>query len=295
VATRLRTALFVPGDRPERIVKAVGHSPDAVVVDLEDAVADAAKERARTVAVERLSTLRAEGVRMMVRVNAIDTDWFIDDVLALAPVLEGISAVLLPKSRCPGDVEVLDRLLTNVEKQSDRTGRTAILPIVETSDGVLEARSVAESSSRVETLLFGVADLSTELQIEATADGEELLHARSHVVLAAAAARRQRPLDGPHLRLDDPDGLRRSVALARRLGFGGKAVIHPAQLAPVLEEFSPSESELRWARIVDRAFTEAERVGRASIRLADGTFVDYPVARRARAILAETAPPGGDR
>jgi citrate lyase subunit beta / citryl-CoA lyase len=285
VAARLRTALFVPADRPERIAKAIAQQADAVVVDLEDAVANEAKPGARATAVRAIGGTAGPPPLLMVRVNATGSRWFDDDVEALAAVTDKLWGVVLPKATAAADVLLLEERLTQVAHEG--AGDIRIIPIVETAAGVLSAREIAGASPAVETLLFGAADLSTELQTEATADGDELLHARSQVVLAAAAAGVGRPVDGAYLRLDDADGLRRSTEHARRLGFGGKAVIHPAQLATVFSVFSPHHSQVSWARAVDEAFAAAERDGRASIRLDDGTFVDYPVARRARAILAE--------
>ncbi|MGH3357622.1 MAG: HpcH/HpaI aldolase/citrate lyase family protein [Nocardioidaceae bacterium] len=288
MSPRLRTALFVPGDRPDRIAKAVGYPTDVVVVDLEDAVADGMKEQARDVARRATATLEHPSVRLMVRVNPVDSPWFADDVAALEPLLNQLSAVVLPKATAD-DVRRLEVLLTRLESATLATRGTGILPIVETAAGVLDAAGIAVGSERVETLVFGVADLSAELRIEASAEGDELLHARSHMVLACAAAGRTPPVDGPYLRLDDPDGLETSVAHARRLGFGGKAVIHPRQLDAVTAAFSPNRTEVAWARAVDAAYSAAEQTGRGAVRLDDGTFVDQPVARRARAILAEAA------
>jgi citrate lyase subunit beta / citryl-CoA lyase len=287
VTLRLRTALFVPADRPERIAKAVAQPTDAVVVDFEDAVADSAKESARATAVRAIGGVADPHPHLMVRVNAADTPWFADDVAALEPVLDTLAAVVLPMTTTAEDVLLLEQRLTTAGGRRATTNDVRIVPIVETAAGVLAAREIAAASDRVETLLFGAADLSTELQVEATAKGEELLHARSHVVLAAAAAGVSRPVDGPYLRLDDLTGLGRSTEHARALGFAGKAVIHPSQLDTVASVLAPTAEEVRWARNVDEAFTAAERDGRASIRLDDGTFVDYPVARRARAILTE--------
>jgi len=287
VGSRLRTALFVPGDQPRRIANGARCATDAVVVDFEDAVSDVAKDRAREMATEAISNLEPTTSRLLVRVNGRDTAWFDDDLSALAPVLDRIWAVVLPKASTTDDVTHLHDRLADVEGNVHQGHETGILPIVETAAGVLSAREIASASARVRSLLFGAADLSMQLQVDTTADGDELLHARSHVVLAAAAAGVGRPLDGPYLRLDDPAGMRRSTEHARRLGFGGKAVIHPEQLETVTSVFTPSSGQVRWALAVDEAFANAKRHGRASIRLDDGTFVDYPVARRARAILAE--------
>lgn len=283
----MRTVLFVPGDRPSRIANAVSCGAEAVVVDLEDAVAEAVKAQARETAVAALLRAEASATSLMVRVNGLDTPHVQDDVAALGPVLGRLTAVVLPKAESAGDVAQLSALLERAEADAGvETGRVRIVVTAETAAGVLTARDVAVASPRVLTLMFGSADLSLALGVEPTAVGAELATARSLVVLAAAAAGLGKPVDGPYLVLDDEPGLEASCRTARQLGFGGKAVIHPAQMPTVVATFAPTATELAWAEEVDHAFGEAERAGRAAVRLADGTFVDYPVAHRARALLA---------
>lgn len=290
----LRTTLFVPGDRESRIVNAVGCGAQAVAVDLEDAVAESAKGVARTAAVETLLTTDTSGVCLMVRVNGMATPHVGEDVAALAPLLHRLTAVILPMAESVEDVRALDELLGAAERQVGfAVGRTRVLVTAETAAGILAARELAGASNRVLTLMFGSADLSNELAIQPTADGQELHAARSLVVLAAASASRQRPLDGPWLVLHDDAGLATSAGVARTLGFGGKAVIHPSQLGEVARAFAPTADELAWARQVDEAFTEAEHAGRSAVRLTDGTFIDYPVASRARALLRTTPEDAG--
>lgn len=288
----LKTLLYVPGDRPDRVAKAYASGADGVAIDLEDAVARAAKAatRGRIADVVR-STARASCVTA-VRVNAPDTGMGDDDLDALEPALDALDVVVLPKVSGPRDVERAAARLTGLEAMAgSEPGRIRLLPIIETARGVLEASRIASADERVLTLAFGAADLSGELGVTATPDGEEFLCARSHLVLAAAAAGRDPPLDGVHLRLRDPDGLRRSAAHARSLGFGGKQLIHPEQLDIVRSTFRPSDAELAWAQEVDAAFRGAEATGISSIRLDDGTFVDYPIAARAKAILRDAGTP----
>lgn len=282
----LRTTLFVPGDRPSRIANAVSCGAGAVAVDLEDAVAEAVKAQARGTAVATLLDIDTSGVSLMVRVNGVRTPHIAEDVTVLTPVLSRLAAVILPMAESADDVVQLSELLAQAETDAGvEVGRTRLLATTETAAGILSAREIADASDRVLTLLFGSADLSHELGVAPTAEGAELATARSMVVLAAAAAHLPKPVDGPYLVLDDDEGLERSTQAAQRLGFGGKAVIHPAQLATVARTFTPTADELTWARQVDQAFTEAEREGRSAVRLADGTFVDYPIAHRARALL----------
>ncbi|TQM14230.1 HpcH/HpaI aldolase/citrate lyase family protein [Pseudonocardia kunmingensis] len=277
-----RTLLFVPGDRPERIGKAVATTADAVAVDLEDAVAPDAKARARE-AVPGAVAATPPRAGLFLRVNALDTPHFADDMATVAALLPRLAGVLLPKVEDARAVQRLDELLTGLEAAAGRpVGATAVLPIVETARGVLAAPAVAAAGPRVATLLFGTLDLASDLGVTPTVDGRELLHARSQVVLATAAAGLPGPLDGPHAALDDADGLVRASVLARELGFTGKVVLHPRQLAPVQEAFSPTAAELARAREVVAAAREA---GSGAFRLADGTFVDAPVLRRATALL----------
>ncbi|MQA63145.1 MAG: CoA ester lyase [Actinophytocola sp.] len=282
----LRTVLFVPGDHPSRIRNAVACGPDAVAVDLEDAVAEGGKREAREAAVGALLELDSPAVSVMVRVNGVGSSHLGEDVACLAPILPRLSAVILPKVESCEDVLTLAQLLERVERSAGMdVGGTRVVATTETAAGILAAGQIAAASDRMLTLLFGSADLSAELRVSPTPDGTELLTARSTVVLAAAAAGLVWPLDGPYLILDDDEGLQRSAAAARSLGFGGKAAIHPGQLSTITATFAPTSEELAWAYEVDRAFAQGEREGRSAIRLGDGTFIDYPIARRARALL----------
>jgi citrate lyase beta subunit len=281
-----RTLLFVPGDRPERIGKALATGADAVAVDLEDAVAPDAKARARA-AVPAAVAATDPRPGLLLRVNALDTPHFADDLATVAALLPRLAGVLLPKVEDARAVQRLDELLTGLEAAADLpVGATAVLPIVETARGVLAAPAVAAAGARVPTLLFGTLDLAADLGVTPTVEGRELLHARSQVVLATAAAGLPGPLDGPHADLDDTDGLVRASVRARELGFTGKVVLHPRQLAPVQEAFAPTAAELARAREIVAAAREA---GTGAFRLADGTFVDAPVLRRATALLGAEA------
>jgi citrate lyase subunit beta/citryl-CoA lyase len=283
----LATLLYVPANRPERITAACLSGATGIAIDLEDAVAVQAKAAARAALADVLRRRLRPGCVVGVRINALDTGLAEDDLTALGPVLESIDLVIVPKVSAPDDLRSISARLSELEgAHGIPAGRTRLLALIETARGVLHAEEVAGAGDRVLTLGFGAADLSSELGIEPTAGSAGLAHARSQLVLAAAAAGLPAPLDAPHLRLRDPEGLRRSAGHARELGFGGVQVIHPEQLDIVHEVFAPTPEEVAWARAVEEAFGRAEAEGTASIRLADGTFVDYPVIRRARRILA---------
>ncbi len=282
-----RTVLFVPGVDTRRIHRALTSPADAVAIDLEDAVAPDLKDSARESTIAAIQAAGAE-VAVMVRVNPVGSRWFAADIRALAPVVSRLSAVILPKVNRPADVRGLVDALSAIEQTAGVSkGATGIVATIETARGVLRASRIAAGSRRVSRLLFGSVDLSAELGVEMTAEGREVLYARSRVVLASAAAGLSAPLDGPYIALDDSDGLWRSTQTARSLGFGGKVIIHPKQLATVDETFRPTPEEIAWARDVDAAYRNAEERGLAAIRLANGQFVDVPVALRARRLLED--------
>ena len=290
-----RTLLFVPADRPERIPKALSSNADAVVIDFEDGVLAAGKLAARTTLKSVLVAASPPRTEIMVRVNGTDTPWFQDDVAALceSEVAETVESVVLPKCHGPEAVAALDAELTAAEATVPTLKRMRIVATIESAAGVLASAEVASASRRVRALLFGAADLSAELGIAATPCGEEFAYARSHVVLAAAS-RGIVALDGPYLHLDDDDGLATSVAEAARLGFAGKAAIHPAQLPVIDVGFGPREDELKRAASIVRVFESMQAEdGPGAVRLDDGSVVDYPVYHRAKRLLDDADPDGG--
>lgn len=284
--TPLRTVLFVPGNDRRKLDKAFGLAASTVVLDLEDAVASSEKAAARAIVRESVLALPDDAMPVGVRINSLESGLADADLDALAEALPRIATIVVPM------VETADEV-RHVASRLDELGSEAVqlIAVTETARGILAAREIAASSPRLRTLLFGPADLARELGVELTADGFEHLHARSAVVLAARAAGKEGPIDGPYLNLADDDGCALSASWSRRLGFQGKLVLHPRQLPIVTAAFAPSERELAWAREVDRAFREAEAAGVSSIQLADGTFVDYPVAERARDLLRDAILP----
>jgi len=263
------------------------------VVDLEDAVPGPQKSVARSLTAEVL-TEPANGIDHLVRVNPVsEPELLRADIDALVAVLPHIDGVVLPKVVSAGEVDFFDELV--------RAAIGAAIPIVATIEnaaGVHQSWSIAQAQPSVHTLMFGVIDLSAELGVTPTPDGYELLLARSTLVLACAAAGRARPIDGPHPTIGDVDALVVSAGHARQLGYGGKVAIHPSQLAPIRSAFAPSAGEVAWAQSVLEAYESALASGVGAIRLDDGTFVDAPVADRARGILrdfdlATTAAQGG--
>lgn len=284
----IRTLMFASANDRERSLKAIGLGASAVCLDLEDAVAKSEKAAAREVVTGTLADPSVEGANAHVRINGVATSFCEDDLTALGPSLPRLAGLLIPMVESADEVRhVADRLDALEREHGVEVGAIRLIAIAETAKGVLAAADVATASPRLRTLLLGPADLSHDLGVELTADGYELFHVRSQLVLAARAAGLEGPIDGPFLGLKDDEGTRTSALWAKRLGFQGKMVLHPQQLPVVAEVFAPTEEEVAWARAVDEAFTKAEAEGISSLKLDDGTFVDYPVAYRARAILRD--------
>ncbi|MER5437231.1 CoA ester lyase [Streptomyces sp. NPDC002790] len=264
--TAARSLLFVPGDRPDRYAKAHASGADLVIIDLEDAVAPADKDAARAHAAAWLIA----GRRPVVRVNAPGTPWSEDD---LAMAAEHGCPVMVPKSEDP-------EALSDIAART--AGRCPLVALIETARGVLRAHEVSRVPGVVR-LAFGNVDLAADLGV-AHDDHLALAHARSQVVLAAAAAGLCPPIDGVTTGVRDADALAADVTHGRRLGFAGKLCIHPAQLPAVAAGFAPTEAELTWARSV-------LAVG-DTVTTVDGQMVDKPVLERARRLLGRAGRTG---
>jgi citrate lyase subunit beta / citryl-CoA lyase len=257
------TWLFVPGDRPERFDKAAGSGADAVIIDLEDAVAPAMKPIARRSALDYVAKKPA-----YVRINGTDTSFFADDLDAIASAGEGLRGVVLPKSERAEQFAELDRRLPD---------GAVVIALVETPAGILGAWEIA-TAPRVTRLAFGSADFMLDTEIED--DQQGLLLARSTLVLAARAAGLGGPIDGITTSLDNPEMVTRDAENGRRLGFAGKLCIHPRQVGPAARGFAPSAADYSWAQ---RVIEAAAASNGAAVRV-DGEMIDKPRLARARSI-----------
>lgn len=258
----------MPGDRPERFAKALGSGADAVVVDLEDAVAPAAKAAARE-AVAALLAGATEADRIVVRINDESTPWFEADLVMLR---DGAArAVMLPKAERTSTIERVRALCPAI----------AVLPLVESARGVLAAEALAAAEG-VRQLVFGTIDFALDMDLQgelATTIGLDA--AASRLALASRGAGILPPVAGVTVAIDDDAQLKADVMRARAHGFAAKLCIHPKQIAPLHALLAPSADELAWAR---RVLEAAERAGGAAVQV-DGRMVDKPVIERARRIV----------
>ena len=261
------TALFVPGDRPERFAKAAGSGADVVIIDLEDAVALSDKPMALASTADALAR---GGVRALVRVNPVDSGTHNTEISALLTLTKwphhGLLGIVVPKAEQPASVAGLRASLPK---------DLALVPLVESAVGLITALGLAQVPG-VTRLAFGAIDFS--LDVNADSADRFLDHARSGLVLASRAAGIAAPLDTPATEIRDEDAVAASARLARNFGFGGKLCIHPAQIAAVNAAFLPSQAEIEWAHSVVGAESGAAQV--------DGQMIDRPVTERAKRILA---------
>lgn len=261
------TWLYVPGDRPERIEKALASGADVVILDLEDAVSPAVKDVARaSVAEFAAATDRA----LQVRVNGFDTPWHAAD-LAMVAGLQPTVGLRLPKCEVAAAVAAIP------------VGDRRLHLLVESAIGVERALELASCSGSVGSIALGEADLRADLAV--TGD-DGLAYARGRIVNAAAAAGLPSPAMSVYPNHRDLDGLAASCRRGRELGFLGRAAIHPGQLPVIREAFTPTADEVAAARQIVEAAGTAEVAGRGALALPDGRFVDAAVVRRARSVLA---------
>ena len=262
------TALFVPGDRPERFAKAAASGADVVIIDLEDAVTADNKAKALSSARESLAE---GGVRALVRINPTETDTQESEIAALLSLTtsgdHGLLGIMLPKADNP-------RILAKLRERLPQ--ELALVPLIESAAGLVQALELAKVPGTTR-LAFGAIDYA--LDIDASGEDRFLDHARSQLVLASRAAGIAAPLDSPCIDIQDTDRIADSARLAKKFGFGGKLCIHPRQLPAVAGAFVPTQAEVAWASSVVGAEGAAVQV--------EGQMIDRPVTERAKRILAQ--------
>ena len=279
----LRTLLSVPGNRQKMIDKARHLPADVLILDLEDSIPRSEKAAARTMVRESIAGMALAGQQVFVRINSMASGLALEDLEAvIAPGLDGINQ---PKPAAAGDVIAVADTIERLERERGiEGGSIKLLPWVETAKGLLNAFDIAGASPRVLGILFGAEDFALDTGILRTEEGDELLYPRMTVVIAARAAG-VAAVDTPYNNFRDEAGLEREAALARKLGFDGKFLIHPDQIEPVNRIFRPTDEEIERARQVVAAFEAAEAQGLGSTSL-DGKMIDTPIANQARRLLA---------
>jgi len=287
--TPVRSALFAPGIKERVMNKALESGADAVILDLEDSVPAGSKREARLLVAKILDA--AAGARTVpaiyVRVNAATSGLLDDDIEAT--VRPGLDAILLAKAESIEDVQRTAAAIDKRESQRGmKPGSVGIILMIESALGVYNCFNLIKAASRVAATCFGSArdgDLQTDLGCSWSVEGTELLYARSKVLLdTRAAGSHIYPLDGVFSDLNDESGLLEDTRLSARLGYIGRTVIHPKQIAPVKRSYAVPEAEVAYYQKVVAEFAAAEKAGTAAI-VVDGKLVDYAMAQRARRVL----------
>ncbi|HET7754876.1 MAG TPA: CoA ester lyase [Anaeromyxobacteraceae bacterium] len=273
-----RSALYLPGSNARAIAKARVLPADAIILDLEDAVAPSAKEQARTLVVAALAEGGFGDRELVVRANAGSTPWGEEDLRAVAR--SRLHAVLLPKVESPDEVGAANEALRAAGAPDD----LALWCMIETPRGVLAAPEIATASPRVAVLVAGTSDLVKDLRAKHTRERSEVLAALSWVVLSARAAR-VGALDGVHLDLDDDAGLEAACRQGRDLGFDGKTLIHPRQIEAANRAFAPTTGEVEAAGAIVDAYAAASAAGQG-VTVVGGRLVEALHVEEARRVLA---------
>lgn len=282
-----RSFLYVPGDRQDMLAKALTRGADAVIIDLEDGVPPSAKENARLSASEWISDNAGSSAELWVRVNP--TSNLLEDDLE-ATVREGLRGVYLPKPSSAADIEDVAETIEGFESARGLApGSVLIAPLLETGLAILEMSKIA-AASRVSHMAIGEADLAAELGMVPSPDGRELNPIRLSLVVTSSAHGLNRPIGPVQTTIEDLDSLRSTSLDLRRMGYRGRAAVHPKQISVINEAFSATQTEIAAARDVIDRFESARAEGSAVTIAEDGSLIDEAVVRRARVIL-DASPP----
>ncbi len=278
-----RSMLFLPGNNPNMLINGSCLGADAVIFDLEDAVAPAEKDAARILVRNTLRYMDFRGCEIIVRINSIDTPYWKPDLDAIAP--HQPSLILLPKTGTADHVLEADTYLSALEEKLGLAPNTiGLMPLIETALGVENAFAIASASTRVKALFLGAEDLTADLQCKRTKEGREIEYARTRLVVAARAAGVD-VYDTPFTDVNDDEGIWVDARLAKSLGFTGKASISPRHVEVINAVFSPTQKEIDYAYEVMEAIALAKAQGKGAIAL-HGKMIDAPIVSRARQTIA---------
>ncbi len=263
-----RSILYVPGISEKMIRKSAELKADAIIFDLEDAVAPDQKEKAREVLKNFINELSFGEKEVIVRVNGLQSGLTRDDLRSV--LSDKIDAVLLPKVLSEKDVQSFERMVYEVSKEKGLKKEIKIHLMIETPSSVLRIREIANSSEKLSAFLLGSADLSKEMRCK---NKKEILQPLMSLVIAGARTKKIDVIDAPFFNIKDTEGLERDCLIAKEMGFDGKQIIHPSQIEIVNRIFSPSDEEILWAQKVISHYEEAMKKGIGVISI-DGEMIE---------------------
>ena len=278
----LRSLLFVPGNAPRMLERALGLAPDAFIPDMEDSVPWDEKANAREVVASYIPQLAKTGKPVIPRVNSLDSGLLEADLAAVVgPRVFGVSVGKVD------DAAILNQVSALIGEAERRAGMddgcVRLVPWIESASAIVNAYDICSASARTVAVALGAEDFTNDMEIERRDDDAELVYPRSVIAVAARAAG-VLALDTPYFAFRDTDGLRENSRASRGVGFRGRFAIHPAQIDTINEVYSPSAEQIDRARREIEAFEDAASVGRGSTSL-DGKVVDVPVVKRAQALI----------
>lgn len=276
-----RTMLFMPGNNPSMLQSADILGADSIILDLEDAVSLTEKDSARILVREAVKNLHYQGVEVVVRINPLDTEYAMEDIENIAKVKP--DTILVPKATEEA-MEIVDREVTRIEKEEGfEEGSIRLFALIESAYGVENVYSIIKSSNRIEGILFGGEDFTSDMGVKRTKEGDEILYARNKIATACRALKVD-SIDTPFTDTNDFEGLIKDTTKAKNLGFTGKASINPRQIESIHSVYAPTEAEIKHAERVMEAKDAALAEGLGVFSL-DGKMVDLPVINRAKTTL----------
>lgn len=287
-----RSELTTPASSMDMLEKAANSEADEVMLDLEDSVAHNEKVDARDNVVESIERFDWGGKLLSVRINDVDTRYAYGDLITVVEgVGERLDSIVLPKARREEDVYMVDKLLSQIERNNDIEDPVALEALIELTEAVQNVDEIAAASDRLETLIFGPGDYSVSLAIphpgsdysEEHYPGDKWHHARTAIVNAARSNGLD-AIDGPFPDFSDPGAYREQCQWSRELGFVGKWAIHPSQIEIANEVYTPDDGEIEHAQKVEQAMREAEAKGIGAVQV-DGGMVDIANQKYARELL----------
>lgn len=279
----MRSVLSVPGNNMRMIEKAPTLLADAIMLDLEDAVPPAEKETARFMVKDSIGKVGEGGASVYVRINGWTTELASEDLDAI--VGQGLDGVVLPKTEGGDEILALERRLDELERERRlKPGSITVQLLFETARGVVLAYEAASASARVNSVFFGAVDYTRDMRVELTKEGTEIFHARAQVALAARAAGKI-AIDSPWTAYGDVEGFIKDTKFGRQLGYEGRMLIHPNQIEPCHQIFTPSNEAVEYAKRAVQAFEEGVKRGVASVGL-DGKMIDWAVYRMQKELLS---------
>jgi citrate lyase subunit beta/citryl-CoA lyase len=275
-----RSRLYLPGNEPKFFINAGLHSPDGIILDLEDSVAPTEKDAAQLLVRNALRSVDFYGAERMVRINQLPKG--LDDLKFIVPY--NVNVILVPKCESAEQIHQLEKEVEKLRKQHKVENPIYFMPIIESALGVVKAYEIASASKNNCALTIGLEDYTADIGTQRTNEGRESIFARQMLVNAAKAAGIQ-AIDTVFSDVSDMEALRQSVLEAKALGFEGKGCIHPRQIKVVHEAFAPTAEEIEKAKKIVLAFEEAEKKGLGVVSLGS-KMIDPPVVKRAQRILS---------